>query len=954
MVPVSLIHTRARASSSSTVSRSLYILVLAAKYALNFFHAGGSASGTGMGTSGESGGIGSGSEGLVRRATELDDAPHWKRVLFPVLIPILVLLSGLFAGLTLGYMSLDETQLNVLSISGTPKQREYANKIKPIRKNGHLLLVTLLLANMIVNETLPVIADPVLGGGFQSVVVSTVLIVIFSEIIPQSLFTRHGLYLGAKMAWFTRILLFGLGVISWPVAKLLEWVLGRHHGIIYRRAELKELIAMHDSHEAHGGDLKTDTVTIIGATLDLQEKVVRQAMTSIDDVFMLSIDDKLDYKLMKKIHETGHSRVPVYEEVEVPLATIPLGSNLRPSSNATTESPTNDNGNELKADGRMSKVKKIVGVLLVKHCVLLDPTDATPLRKMPLNKVPFVPNNEPLLGMLDKFQEGRSHMAIVSRYSVEKAQSVKKAVKRGLTQRLRARVGMGESDSPSTSSSSSSDDESDSGTSGLSSAKGWAGRKRHNRRKSIINGFKKDRDVEQGNAETEDVTVQDADGDTLKEHPTLESSYLVSPSIGASGTIVKTSSSQELQGRRQDSGSKSATMNAESDDIDSDAVRGTDAGVSPGKKKTTFHLSALSKQAGAVMTSGLLEQHTPADAVLAKEGAAEFLQSIDPAVMPLGIITLEDVLEELIGEEIYDEFDPQGAHGDPYAYDSGSNSQPLQTQWTGSAGKAHISDFSNPSEAHGKMTPSTPGVTTTTHTAAGDTWAPTTGTLKPVLLPGSAPPVPRNQPERSESIIVDDEGENDKKDKMESMKDAAFGGDAHVAFEATLAPRAPTGPTLAAAPASIQNNPPHEIRMPKPIRGVPRTTLNQPGMTSIVSPATASTAGPGTSALQGGSGDATRSLNNSRSASPALPLEAIILERSRRRLAREMSSGSSHLATTGQHGESGGPTARTRGFKSTPLSPPLAGSAGGEDGDNSSTPDLVAQKAKREEKDEDS
>lgn len=53
----------------------------------------------------------------------------------------------------------------------------YANKIKPIRKDGHRLLVTLLLANMIVNETLPVISDPVLGGGAQSVVVSTILIV---------------------------------------------------------------------------------------------------------------------------------------------------------------------------------------------------------------------------------------------------------------------------------------------------------------------------------------------------------------------------------------------------------------------------------------------------------------------------------------------------------------------------------------------------------------------------------------------------------------------------------------------------------------------------------------------------------------------------------------------------------------------------------------------------------
>jgi metal transporter CNNM len=40
-----------------------------------------------------------------------------------------------------------------------------------------MLLVTLLIANMLVNETLPVIAEPVLGGGFQGVAVSTVLII---------------------------------------------------------------------------------------------------------------------------------------------------------------------------------------------------------------------------------------------------------------------------------------------------------------------------------------------------------------------------------------------------------------------------------------------------------------------------------------------------------------------------------------------------------------------------------------------------------------------------------------------------------------------------------------------------------------------------------------------------------------------------------------------------------
>ncbi|KAJ7726386.1 hypothetical protein B0H16DRAFT_1677398 [Mycena metata] len=514
---------------------------------------------------------------LSKRDDKFD--PHnTTSIVFAVLIPVLVLLSGLFAGLTLGYMSLDETQLNVLSISGTPKQREYANKIKPIRTNGHLLLVTLLLANMITNETLPIVAAPVLGGGVQSVVVSTVLIVIFSEIIPQSLFTRHGLYLGAKMAGFTKFLIYFLGIVAWPVAKLLEFVLGSHHGIIYRRAELKELIAMHSSHATHGGDLRNDTVTIIGATLDLQEKVVRQAMTPISEVFMLSIDSLLDYDLLKQICLTGHSRVPVYEELDV-------------------------NGN---------KLRKIIGILLVKQCVLLDPKDAIPLRKIPLNKVPFIPNNEPLLGLLDKFQEGRSHMAIVSRFSTEKAASVKKAVKRGLTQRLRSHV-MGDSDS-------SDEDEKES--------------KQNARRNK-----KKVKDIEEG-------IEEDLEGDTLSSdmHTTNGTEH-------ANGNRVIEKDFSPHRGR---GGGVSGRMKESSRDREDGA---------PKSRRTSFQLP----KAVAGMTSmSMLEQSMPADAVLGKAGAAEFLQDFDPAVMPLGIITLEDVLEELIGEEIYDEFDPQGAHGDPY------------------------------------------------------------------------------------------------------------------------------------------------------------------------------------------------------------------------------------------------------------------------------------------------
>ena len=115
-----------------------------------------------------------------------------RKVIFAILIPVLVILSGIFAGLTLGYMSLDETQLQVLMAQGSQKERKYARKITPVRQDGHLLLTTLLIANMITNETLPIIADPVLGGGIQAVIVSIVLVVIFAELIPQSVCSRYG------------------------------------------------------------------------------------------------------------------------------------------------------------------------------------------------------------------------------------------------------------------------------------------------------------------------------------------------------------------------------------------------------------------------------------------------------------------------------------------------------------------------------------------------------------------------------------------------------------------------------------------------------------------------------------------------------------------------------------------------------------------------------------------
>ena len=89
----------------------------------------------------------------------------------------LVLGGGVFAGLTIALMGQDETYLQVLATSGEGRERQNAAAVLKLLKRGkHWVLVTLLLSNVITNETLPIVLDRSLGGGWPAVLSSTVLI----------------------------------------------------------------------------------------------------------------------------------------------------------------------------------------------------------------------------------------------------------------------------------------------------------------------------------------------------------------------------------------------------------------------------------------------------------------------------------------------------------------------------------------------------------------------------------------------------------------------------------------------------------------------------------------------------------------------------------------------------------------------------------------------------------
>jgi len=122
----------------------------------------------------------------------------------PVVVQVLILIvllsfSALFSGLTLGLMSLDITGLEIVMAGEDPNAAKYAETIYPLRKEGNLLLCTLLLGNVAVNSLMAIFSAE-LFGGIVGTISSTVLIVIFGEIIPQALVSA--------------ILYFGAGTIS--------------------------------------------------------------------------------------------------------------------------------------------------------------------------------------------------------------------------------------------------------------------------------------------------------------------------------------------------------------------------------------------------------------------------------------------------------------------------------------------------------------------------------------------------------------------------------------------------------------------------------------------------------------------------------------------------------------------------------------------------------------------
>lgn len=181
-------------------------------------------------------------EEIVEEITELSAGELAWRLCVALL---LLLGSGLFSGLTLGLCSLDVAALRVIIDADKDSiDAKRAAAIYPLRQDGNLLLCTLLFGNVGVNAALTlVLAD--LTSGTVGFVVSTAVIVIFGEILPQALCARYALAIGSKVTWLVKIFIVLLYILAKPIALVLDKALGAEIGEVHNKKELLQVVRFH-------------------------------------------------------------------------------------------------------------------------------------------------------------------------------------------------------------------------------------------------------------------------------------------------------------------------------------------------------------------------------------------------------------------------------------------------------------------------------------------------------------------------------------------------------------------------------------------------------------------------------------------------------------------------------------------------------------------------------------
>lgn len=259
--------------------------------------------------------------------------------------------------------------------------------IETLQNNTNRLLVTILLGTTlfsisasILGVTLAIEVANYFGISTTisitiQIIILTVLILFFGKIIPKVWANKNP----EKVVKIVAFPMYWISIFFFPITKMLTDVLGvmtknldnTNSRTALQESEISELANL----SVEQGTIKEGEHELIHGIVSFKTVMAREIMTPRVDIAAISVDDSYD-DLMKVITESGHSRLPLYEE----------------------------------------SVDKVIGIIYAKDLLpyLKNPDIRNKLHlKSIAREVIYVPATKLINDLLNEFQEKKIHIGIV-------------------------------------------------------------------------------------------------------------------------------------------------------------------------------------------------------------------------------------------------------------------------------------------------------------------------------------------------------------------------------------------------------------------------------------------------------------------------------------------------------------------------------------------------------------
>lgn len=235
-------------------------------------------------------------------------------VIILIAIVFLIILSAFFSSCELAYATVSRFRLKNEVENGNKKAQKAINIIDNYSNYLSTILVGNNLVNILVSSLSTIIGIRLFGeelGPALSLVILTIVILIFGEILPKSLAKRYCYQLSIfyiSILRFMHILFFP---ITWIVNKFINKVFTKKEQDEQPTATGEELTKIVDELE-EDGLIDKDDEELIKSAIDFCDATAHEIMIPRVDVFAVDIDDVDDILSNEEIYK--YSRVPVYEE----------------------------------------------------------------------------------------------------------------------------------------------------------------------------------------------------------------------------------------------------------------------------------------------------------------------------------------------------------------------------------------------------------------------------------------------------------------------------------------------------------------------------------------------------------------------------------------------------------------------------------------------------------------